>query len=167
MLQQRIKTLAKQYKEEYIGVRQHLHAHPELSYQEFETSKYIQQKLKDYNIPFEVKATTGVVGLIEGKNPSSRIVALRGDMDALPINEQNEVPYKSTKGGIMHACGHDVHTTCLLGAARILTETKDDWEGTVKLVFQPGEEKTPVVQASSLTKECLKTRSQPAFSVCM
>src|SRR6476620_439731 len=143
MLQQRIKTLAKQYKEEFIDVRQHLHAHPELSYQEFETSRYIQQKLKDYNIPFEVKATTGGVELIEGKNPSSRTVALRGDMDALPISEQNEVPYKSTKAGIMHACGHDVHTTCLLGAARILAETKNDWEGTVKLVFQPGEEKNP------------------------
>jgi amidohydrolase len=143
MLQQKIKALAKQYKEEFIGIRQYLHAHPELSYQEFETSKYIQRKLKEYNIPFEVKATTGIVGLIEGKNPSSRTVALRGDMDALPIIEENDVAYKSTNPGIMHACGHDVHTTCLLGAAKILQQTKDGWEGTVKLIFQPGEEKNP------------------------
>jgi len=143
MLQQKIKALANQYAPEFIEVRRHLHAHPELSYQEFETSKFVQQKLRSYNIPYEVKATTGVVGLIKGKNPDSRIVALRADMDALPITEQNEVPYRSTKPGLMHACGHDVHTTCLLGAAKILSETKNDWEGTVKLIFQPGEEKNP------------------------
>jgi amidohydrolase len=152
MLSKKIKALASQYKEEFIGVRQYLHAHPELSYKEFETSQYIQQKLKDYNIPFDVKAATGVIGLIAGKNPSSRIVALRADMDALPIEEANDVAYKSTKPGIMHACGHDVHTTCLLGAAKILTETKDQWEGTVKLIFQPGEEKNPG-GASLLIKE--------------
>jgi hippurate hydrolase len=143
MLQQKIKGLAKQYGPGFIEVRRHLHAHPELSYLEFETSKFVQQKLADYNIPFEVKATTGVIGLIQGKNPDSRIVALRADMDALPILEQNDVPYKSVYKGVMHACGHDVHTTCLLGAARILSETKNDWEGTVKLIFQPGEEKNP------------------------
>lgn len=152
MLAQKIKALASQYKDEFVGVRRHLHAHPELSYQEFETSAYVQQKLKEYSIPFTVKATTGVVGLIEGRNPSARIVALRADMDALPIAEANEVPYKSTRQGIMHACGHDVHTTCLLGAARILSETKEDWEGTVKLIFQPGEEKNPG-GASLLIKE--------------
>ena len=85
MLQQKIKSLAKQYKQEFIGIRQYLHAHPELSYQEVETSRYVQQKLEEYGIPYEIKAGTGVVGLIEGKNPSSRVVALRGDMDALPI----------------------------------------------------------------------------------
>jgi len=143
MLQNTIKALAQQYAPAFIKVRQHLHAHPELSYQEFETSRYIQACLKTYQIPFEVKATTGVVGLIEGKNPQSRIIALRADMDALPIEEQNEVPYKSTTKGVMHACGHDVHTTCLLGAAKILAETKEAWEGTVKLIFQPGEEKNP------------------------
>lgn len=143
MLQQTIQTLAAQYAPEFIAVRHHLHAHPELSYQEFETSKYVQEKLKTFGIPFEVKATTGVVGLIEGRNPTSRVVALRADMDALPIQEQNNVAYKSTIDGVMHACGHDVHTTCLLGAAKILAETKDKWEGTVKLIFQPGEEKNP------------------------
>lgn len=139
----KIKALAKQYAPEFIGIRHHLHAHPELSYQEFKTSEFVQQRLSALGIPFEVKAGTGVVGLIKGKNPDSRIIALRADMDALPIKEENDVPYKSTVDGVMHACGHDVHTTCLLGAAKILVELKEEWEGTVKLVFQPGEEKNP------------------------
>ncbi|MBP6589566.1 MAG: amidohydrolase [Chitinophagaceae bacterium] len=138
-----IQSLAKQFAPEFIAVRHHLHSHPELSYQEFETSKYVQGKLKEFGIPFEVKATTGVVGLIKGKNPESRIIALRADMDALPILEENDLPYKSQNPGVMHACGHDVHTTCLLGAAKILQELKNEWEGTVKLIFQPGEEKNP------------------------
>lgn len=139
----KIKALAKKYAPEFIEVRHHLHAHPELSYQEYETSKFVQQRLTDLGIPFEVKATTGVVGLIKGKNPDSRIIALRADMDALPIKEENDIPYKSKNEGVMHACGHDVHTTCLLGAAKILKELSQEWEGTVKLVFQPGEEKNP------------------------
>ena len=143
MLQQRIKKLAKQYADEFIEVRHHLHAHPELSYQEFETSKFVQSKLDTFGIPFEIKATTGVLGIIKGKNPDSRVIALRADMDALPIQEQNEVVYKSRNAGIMHACGHDVHTTILLGAAKILNELKNDWEGTIKLIFQPGEERNP------------------------
>lgn len=124
-------------------MRRHLHAHPELSYQEFETSKYVQEKLTTFEIPFEIMATTGVVGLIKGKKPESRIIALRADMDALQITEENEVKYKSLNDGVMHACGHDVHTTCLLGAAKILNELKDEWQGTVKLIFQPGEERNP------------------------
>lgn len=142
-MQEKIKALAKKYFAEFVAVRHHLHANPELSYQEFETSKFVQAKLKELEIPFEIKATTGVVGLIKGKNPDSRIIALRADMDALPIKEENDIPYKSKNDGVMHACGHDVHTTCLLGAAKILTELKDEWEGTVKLIFQPGEEKNP------------------------
>jgi hippurate hydrolase len=160
MLQQKIKELANQYASQFVEVRRHLHAHPELSYQEFETSRFVQQKLTEFNIPFEVKATTGVVGLIKGKNPDSRVVALRADMDALPISEQNDVPYKSTNQGVMHACGHDVHTTCLLGAAKILSETKNDWEGTVKLIFQPGEEKNPG-GASLLIKEGVLDHPKP------
>lgn len=152
MLQQKIKDLAKQYSKDFIEVLRHLHAHPELSYQEVETSQYVQQKLAAYNIPFTIKATTGVVGLIEGKNPGSRVVALRADMDALPIQEENDVSYKSQVPGVMHACGHDVHTACLLGAARILSETRAEWEGTVKLIFQPGEERNPG-GASLLIKE--------------
>src|SRR3954468_9586459 len=107
----KIKKLAATWSNEFIEVRHHLHANPELSYQEFETSKFIQQKLSSWQIPFEVKATTGVIGLIHGKNPSKKIIALRADMDALPIQEENSVSYISNKKGIMHACGHDVHTT--------------------------------------------------------
>ena len=116
---------------------------PELSYQEFETSKFVQSRLASFGIPFEIKASTGVLGIIKGKNPESRVIALRADMDALPIQEENEVTYKSKNAGVMHACGHDVHTTILLGAAKILNELKNDWEGTIKLLFQPGEERNP------------------------
>ncbi|MEP6617184.1 MAG: M20 family metallopeptidase [Ginsengibacter sp.] len=143
MIKEKIKALASLYAQEFIQVRRHLHAHPELSYQEFETSALIQQKLSSWNIPFTIKATTGVVALIEGKNPGKKVIALRADMDALPITEENEVDYRSLNPGIMHACGHDVHSTCLLGAAKILNELKAEWEGTVKLIFQPGEERNP------------------------
>ena len=159
-MKEQIQQLAKKYADEFIDIRRHIHANPELSYQEFETSKFIQQKLTEFGIPFEVKATTGVVGLIKGKNPDKQITALRGDMDALPIIEENEVDYKSKNEGVMHACGHDVHTTCLLGAAKILNELKDEWEGTVKLIFQPGEEKNPG-GASLLIKEGVLENPKP------
>ncbi|MEP7372396.1 MAG: M20 family metallopeptidase [Chitinophagaceae bacterium] len=158
---EKIKALAKQYAPALIEVRHYLHAHPELSYQEFETSKFIQQQLKKLEIPFEIKATTGVVGMIKGKNPEKRVVALRADIDALPIKEENNVPYKSQNDGVMHACGHDVHTTCLLGAAKILNDLKAEWEGTVKLIFQPGEEKNPG-GASLLIKEGVLENPKPA-----
>ena len=138
-----IKELAKSYSNEFIEIRRHIHSHPELSYQEFETSKFIQQKLSEWKIPFQVMAGTGVVGLIKGKNADKQTIALRADIDALPIIEENDVPYKSRNNGVMHACGHDVHTTCLLGAAKILNDLKNEWEGSVKLIFQPGEEKNP------------------------
>lgn len=151
-LKEKIKSLASSYSDTFINVRHHLHAHPELSYQEFQTSEYIQQQLKSFGIPFKVMAQTGVIGLIEGKNPTKRIVALRADIDALPIEERNDVPYRSKNKGVMHACGHDVHTTILLGASRILSELKSEFEGTVKLIFQPGEERNPG-GASILIKE--------------
>ncbi len=160
-IEQQIKKLAASYANEFVNVRRHLHAHPELSYEEYETSKYVQHKLTEYGIPFEIKAVTGVIGLIKGKNPGKRVVALRADMDALPIIEENEVEYKSTVHGKMHACGHDVHTACLLGAAKILSELKDEWEGTVKLIFQPGEEKNPG-GASILIKEGVLENPKPA-----
>ncbi|MFM7839101.1 MAG: M20 family metallopeptidase, partial [Chitinophagaceae bacterium] len=147
-----IRKLATQYEEEGISIRRHLHAHPELSYQERNTSAYIQQQLTKWNIPYSVRAETGVVGIIRGNHPEKRVIALRADIDALPIEETNEVPYRSKNKGVMHACGHDVHTTCLLGAARILQECRKEWEGTVKLIFQPGEEKNPG-GASLLIKE--------------
>jgi hippurate hydrolase len=151
MLKEKIETLSKTYYESYRSVRHHLHANPELSYKEFNTSKFIQDHLQSLGIPFKVMAETGVVALIEGKK-SNRVIALRADIDALPIQEANNVAYASKVPGVMHACGHDVHTTILLGAARILNETKAHWEGTVKLIFQPGEEKNPG-GASILIKE--------------
>ncbi len=152
MLKEKIRLLAKQYAPETIEIRRHLHAHPELSYKEFQTSAFVQEKLKSLGIPFEIKATTGVIGIIQGKNPEKRVIALRADMDALPIKEENAVPYKSLNEGVMHACGHDAHTSILLGASKILKELKSEWEGTIKLIFQPGEEKNPG-GASLLIKE--------------
>ncbi len=160
MIKKQIQQLAKQYADEFIAIRHQIHANPELSYQEYETSALVQKKLTEYGIPFEIKAETGVVGLIKGKNPDKKIVALRADMDALPITEENDVPYRSTKPGVMHACGHDVHTTCLLGAAKILSELKNEWEGTVKLIFQPGEEKNPG-GASIMIKEGVLENPKP------
>ncbi|HUZ61959.1 MAG TPA: M20 family metallopeptidase [Hanamia sp.] len=160
MLKEKIKTLSKKYSTEFIGIRHHLHAHPELSYKEFETSKLVQGKLKEYGIDFEVMANTGVIGILKGKNPEQKIIALRADMDALPITEKNKVEYQSQNEGVMHACGHDVHTTCLLGAAKILSELKDEWEGTIKLIFQPGEEKNPG-GASMLIKEGVLENPKP------
>lgn len=159
-LKDKIRELASRYQGESIEIRRHLHSRPELSYQEYETSLFIQQKLKEYDIPFRVMGETGVIGHIEGKNPSSRLIALRADMDALPINEENNVPYRSVKPGVMHACGHDVHTTCLLGAARILKELSDEFEGSVRLIFQPGEEKNPG-GASILIKEGVLENPRP------
>ena len=125
-------------------VRRHLHAHPELSFQEHETAYFLQARLEEAGI--EVKtgyAETGLVAVIKGKNPDSRLFALRGDMDALPIKEENTIDYRSQNEGVMHACGHDVHSACALGAGLILQELKDEWEGTVHILFQPGEEKLP------------------------
>jgi amidohydrolase len=160
MLQAKIKQLANQYAPSFIKIRHHLHAHPELSYQEFETSKFIQEQLRQWGISFQIMATTGVVGLIKGKNADKRIVALRADIDALPIKEENKVDYASLKDGIMHACGHDVHTAILLGAIKILWTLKDEWEGTVKFIFQPGEERNPG-GASLLIKEGVLENPRP------
>ncbi len=139
-----IRTLSSDYLQEVIDIRRHLHRHPELSFREFETAAFIAARLKQYGIPFKAGiAKTGIVALIEGKNPGCRVVALRADMDALPIRERNEHEYYSLNEGVMHACGHDAHMAALLGAARILNHLKSDFEGTVKLIFQPSEESYP------------------------
>lgn len=144
MVINRIKTIAQQIKQETIDARRHLHAHPELSFHEYQTVAFVEKQLRAFGINhLEKKAETGLVALVEGKNPGKKTVALRADMDALPIIEQNEVSYKSQNHGVMHACGHDVHTASLLGAAKILHEIRDEFEGTVKLIFQPGEELIP------------------------
>src|ERR1035437_1514030 len=160
-LKSKIQTLAKQNLSETIEIRRHLHTHPELSFEEYTTSDYIASKLKAYNIPFKQGIVkTGIVALIEGKNPAKKIIALRADMDALPIIETNDVEYKSKNVGVMHACGHDVHSASLLGAAKILNELKNNFEGTVKLIFQPGEEKLPG-GASLMIKEGILENPRP------
>ncbi len=127
-----------------VKIRRHLHANPELSYQEKDTSSYISSLLTKWGIEHKTGvAGYGITGVLKGKNPEKKTVALRADMDALPIIEKNNVPYISTKKGIMHACGHDVHMTCLLGTLKILNTLKDKWEGGIKFIFQPAEEKLP------------------------
>lgn len=143
-MKERIKQLAELSYDEILAIRRHLHQHPELSFQEFETSAYVKKKLTEWQIPFrDGYVKTGIVGKIECKNPNKKIIALRADMDALPISETNTVGYKSVNDGVMHACGHDVHTASLLGTAKILRELKNEMEGTILLVFQPAEEVLP------------------------
>ncbi|MBA3649482.1 MAG: amidohydrolase [Chitinophagales bacterium] len=141
---ERVKELSAKIKEEIISIRRHLHAHPELSFQEIETAKFISSKLSAWNIEHQTGiGGNGIVALIKGRNPGKKTIALRADMDALPITEKNEVEYKSQHNGIMHACGHDVHSASLLGTAKILNDLKNEFEGTIKLIFQPAEEKLP------------------------
>lgn len=140
----KIKERASSILEEVICMRRHLHQHPELSFKEYNTSKYVCEKLSEFEIEYEAGIVeTGIVALIKGKNPTKKIIALRADLDALPIFEENDVDYKSINKGVMHACGHDVHTSSLLGCAKILNELKNEFEGTIKLIFQPGEEVLP------------------------
>jgi len=161
MILQKIQELARAYSTDTISIRQHLHANPELSFQEYETAAYVEEVLKSYGLEPERMAETGLVALIQGINPDKKTVALRADLDALPILEQNEVNYRSQNEGVMHACGHDVHTASLLGAARILQELRHEFEGTVKLIFQPGEEKFPG-GASVMIKEGVLQNPAPA-----
>lgn len=142
-MKEKIKELAKSYADEIVANRRHLHKNPELSFEEFNTQKFVSERLKEIGIIPQPIANTGLVATIEGKNPGKKVVALRADMDALPIIEANNVEYKSINPGVMHACGHDVHTASLLGVSKILYHLKDEFEGSVKLVFQPAEEKAP------------------------
>ncbi|TAF78802.1 MAG: amidohydrolase [Sphingobacteriales bacterium] len=139
----KIKTAAQHIHSQVIANRRHLHAHPELSFEEFKTSDFVAQQLTIMGIPFTKMANTGLVGLIVGHKTSDKVIALRADMDALPITEANDVVYKSKNPGIMHACGHDVHTSSLLGTAQILNDLKAEFGGTIKLIFQPAEERLP------------------------
>jgi amidohydrolase len=161
-IKESIQSLALDYHQEIISWRRHLHAHPELSFQEVNTGRYVAAQLDQMGIEYRHGiADNGVVALIKGKNPQKRVIALRGDMDALPITEANAVPYKSTNPGVMHACGHDVHTASLLGTARILQQLRGQFEGTVKCIFQPGEEKLPG-GASIMIKEGVLEKPKPA-----
>ena len=143
-LRDRIKKLAQNHYSDIVEIRRHIHNNPELSFAEYETSAFIQEQLRQTGIPFKAGyADTGIAGWIEGKDPRGRTVALRADMDALPIDEKNEVPYKSKHVGKMHACGHDLHMAALLGAAKILHDMRDEFDGKVMLIFQPAEERIP------------------------
>lgn len=143
MLKDKISLLANEFHSDVVANRRHLHANPELSFHEYQTSAFVAARLDELGISYQKMANTGLVALIKGSKPSDAVVALRADMDALPIVEANDVPYRSKNEGVMHACGHDVHTSSLLGTAKILTELKDEFAGTVKLIFQPAEEKLP------------------------
>src|SRR5260370_41189219 len=157
-----IKKLSLRYVQDNVDARRHLHTNPELSYQEYQTAKFVAGKLKDLGLkPVEGIAGTGIVVLIEGRNPGKKSIALRADMDALPIQETNTVDYKSQNPGVMHACGHDVHTSSLLGTAKILSELKNEFEGSAKLIFQPGEEKNPG-GASMMIAEGVLENPKPA-----
>lgn len=140
----RIASLAQSHYPKVLEVRRHLHQHPELSFREHATSEYLQQQLSAAGISFTAgHVGTGIIALIKGNNPGKKTILLRADMDALPIEETNEVAYRSLNPGVMHACGHDAHSACMFGAALILNELKSGWEGTVKIMFQPGEEVLP------------------------
>ena len=143
MLIDEIKQLASEIHGNVIQNRRYLHAHPELSFHEYETSSFVKARLDEMDIPSKSIAGTGIVALIKGDRSSEQVVALRADMDALPIKEANQVNYISQNSGVMHACGHDAHTSSLLGTAEILKSVKAQFGGTVKLIFQPGEEKFP------------------------
>lgn len=143
-LKSSLQSRARDIQPEIVGLRRTLHANPELAFEEYETSALVQRELEGMGIRFDTGvAKTGVVGYIEGSKGPGKVIALRGDMDALPIVEANEVEYASKNPGKMHACGHDVHTSSLLGAAKLLQEHRDQFSGTIKLIFQPSEEKLP------------------------
>ncbi len=157
-----VKQLSKAYAADTVANRRHLHRHPELSFEEYKTAAFVAREIRELGLePVEGIAGTGLSVTIEGRNPGKRVVGLRADMDALPIHEANEVPYKSENPGVMHACGHDVHTSSLLGTARILAQVRDEFEGTIKLVFQPAEEKAPG-GASLMIKEGILRNPAPA-----
>lgn len=159
-MKEKIQLLAKKYHQDVVAIRRHIHAHPELSFEEFKTSDFIVSKLKEYGIPFQQGIVkTGITAVIEGK-AAGKCIALRADMDALPIKETNTCEYKSKNEGVMHACGHDVHSASLLGAARILNELRSEFSGTIKFVFQPGEEKLPG-GASLMIKEGVLENPKP------
>lgn len=144
MQAEKIKQLSQEYFKEIRDCRREIHANPELSFEEIRTAEFVCSKLDSFGIRYKKGiAKTGVAALIEGRDPSKKIIALRADMDALPISEKNDVPYKSKNEGVMHACGHDVHTSCLLGAGKILQQLRSEFEGSIKLIFQPSEEKSP------------------------
>jgi len=160
-MKEKIQQIAKNIFNDVLANRRHLHSHPELSFHEVETSAFVAKHLDSLGLSYERMADNGLVALLKGEKPSDKVIALRADMDALPITEANDVPYKSKNVGVMHACGHDVHTSSLLGVASILTELKSEFGGTIKLIFQPAEEKLPG-GASLMIKEGVLENPKPS-----
>lgn len=158
----RVIELAEKLFPKVVHQRRYLHQHPELSFKEFETSKFVAQQLDELEITYKTGyVKTGIVAHVQGQNPHKKTFALRGDMDALPITENTGLSFASVNKGIMHACGHDVHTSCVLGAAAILKELSSEYEGTIKLIFQPGEEVLPG-GASLMIKEGALANPRPS-----
>lgn len=143
MLLRSIKELSAQIHSDVVRLRRHLHAHPELSFEEHKTAAFVKSELDRIGISWKAVADTGVLATVTGKLPSGQVIAVRADMDALPIQEMNKVPYASVHPNVMHACGHDFHTSSLLGTAQIIHALRDTIKGTVKFFFQPGEEVIP------------------------
>jgi amidohydrolase len=161
----RIKTLSLQYFDDIVSIRRHFHKNPELSFQEHNTARFISEKLTEWGITHSSGiAGTGIIANIQGENGKGGVVALRADMDALPIEEQSVKEYASSIPGVMHACGHDVHSASALGAIRILNDLKDTFSGTVRVIFQPGEEKLPG-GASLMIKEGVLKNPEPAVII--
>ncbi len=160
MLKTEIKQLSQKIHGDVVKLRRHLHSYPELSFQEHKTSAFIKSHLDALGIPWKPVAGTGIEALITGKIKSEKVIALRADIDALPIQERNVVDYASQHPGVMHACGHDFHTSSLLGTAQILTTLQSNFGGTIKLLFQPGEEVLPG-GASLMIKEGVLDNPRP------
>lgn len=162
-LKNRIKQLSDKYFDQVVDIRRHLHQHPELSFQETETSRYIISLLEKWGIRYKSGiAKNGIEAIVEGNNPQKKVMALRADMDALPVTEENDLPYKSQKSGVMHACGHDAHTASLLGSILIINDLKEHFEGTIKFIFQPAEEKLPG-GAKQMIEEGVLKNPEPEF----
>ncbi|MFH1321637.1 MAG: M20 family metallopeptidase [Bacteroidota bacterium] len=173
MQKEKIKALSAKYLPEVISIRRYIHANPELSFEEYNTSKFVASKLREYGVKtlHTGIAKTGIVAVIEGKGnrnvaapTAKKIIALRSELDALPIVEKNDIEYKSKNYGVMHACGHDANIASLLGVAKILSELKHEFEGTVKLIFQPGEEKLPGGASLMIKEGVLRTHSRDTIS---
>ncbi|TSA34612.1 MAG: amidohydrolase [Porphyromonadaceae bacterium] len=158
-----IKSLATQLSDEIITIRRTIHANPELSFQEFETAGFIERILDGWGISHERIANTGITGVIEGSE-SGKYLVLRADIDALPIVETNTCDYRSKNAGVMHACGHDVHTASLLGAIKIISSLRNDWNGRIRFIFQPAEEVLPG-GAQKILESGLLDHPEPDFII--
>jgi len=164
-LKQKVRQLAKIYYPKMVEWRHWLHQNPELSFQENKTSEFIAQQLDTIGIPYKKGvAGTGIIATLTGESTKGKVIALRADMDALPIDENTGITCQSQNQGVMHACGHDAHSASLLGTAKILYDLKELWSGTVLLIFQPGEEKFPG-GASILLKEGALENPKPELII--